>query len=381
MLHMRTLHDLTHLENVPVLLRTSLNAPVTGGKVANAFRLRSALPTIEYLRKRHARVILIGHMGDTGTESLRPVYEALKELVPGIAFSEHTIGAGARAAVRELVPGEVLLLENLRRHKGEKENDPAFATELAALADVFVQDSFDVCHREHASVVGVPTLLPSYAGLQVEKEVRELATALRPKRPSLAIIGGAKFSTKEALLAVLLKSYDHVFVGGALANDFMQAAGKPVGASLVSGADHAALEKLLTNPKLRLPVDYVVAPAGSAREDGHLSGVTVVSQNEAILDNGPKTIEMLAALVGKAKTILWNGPLGNYENGFTEGTEALATVIASAKAHSIVGGGDTIAAIEKLGLDEHISFISTGGGAMLDFLADGSLPGVEVLDR
>lgn len=376
---MKTLHDIPHLENVPVLVRAALNVPVKDGKVANSFRLRSALPTIEFLRKNHARVILIGHLGDSGTESFLPVYEALKEFIPGITFCANAIGAATRQAVRDLVPGEVLLLENLRRHKGEKDNDPAFAAELASLADVFVEDSFDVCHRAHASVVGVPQLLPSYAGFQVEHEVVELTKALKPKRPALAIIGGAKFSTKEPVLEALLAQYDHVFVGGALANDFMQALGEPVGTSLVSGADETAIKKLLDNPKLRLPVDYVVAPLGSERSEGHLSGVTLVSANEAILDNGPKTVGILAGLVGDAKTILWNGPLGNYEKGFTEATEALAVAIAGSKAHSIVGGGDTIAAIEKLGLDEHISFISTGGGAMLDFLADGSLPGIEAL--
>lgn len=376
---MKTLHDIPHLENVPVLLRASLNAEVEGGKVTNSFRLRSALPTIAFLRERHARVILIGHLGDSGTESLLPIYEALKEFIPRIQFCDNAVGPAARQAVRDLVPGDVLLLENLRRHKGEKENDPAFAAELASLADVFVQDSFDVCHREHASVVGVPTLLPSYAGLQVEREIEELTKALSPKRPSLAIIGGAKFSTKEPVLAALLAKYDRVFVGGALANDFMQALGEPVGTSLVSGADEEAIKKLLDNPKLRLPIDYVVAPRGSSRSEGHLSGITVVSAQEAILDNGPKTVELLSKMVNASKTVLWNGPLGNYEKGFTEATEALARAIATSKAYSIVGGGDTIAAIEKLGLDEHISFISTGGGAMLDFLADGSLPGIEAL--
>ena len=376
---MRTVRDIPHLENVPVLVRAALNVPVADGKVTNTFRLRSALATIEFLQKKHARVILAGHIGDQGTESLRPVYEALKAFIPGILFCEQAVGASARKAARELVPGEVLLLENLRRHAGEKENDPAFAAELASLADVFVQDSFDACHRKHASIVGVPELLPSYAGLQVEREVAELSKGLTPKHPSLAIIGGAKFSTKESLLAVLLDAYDHVFVGGALANDFMQALGQPVGASLVSGADHATISKLLGNKKLRLPVDYVVAPKGSERTEGHLSGVTIVAPGEAILDNGPKTIEMLGKLVAEARTILWNGPLGNYEKGFTDGTEALARAIADSGAHSIVGGGDTIGAIEKLGLDDRFSFISTGGGAMLDFLADGSLPGIDAL--
>lgn len=376
---MKTLRDIKHLENVPVLVRAALNVPIADGKVANTFRLRSALASIEFLRKHHARVILIGHIGDKGTETLRPVYEAMKEFIPNIRFCESATGPVARQAVRDTVPGDVLMLENLRRDKGERENDPAFAAELAMLADIFVQDSFDVCHRAHASVIGVPELLPSYAGFQVEKEVMELTKALNPKRPSLAIMGGAKFSTKEPVLATLLASYDHVFVGGALANDFMQAKGEPVGASLVSGADHAALKKILENPKLKLPVDYVVAPRGSKREDGHLSGVTVVAPNEAILDDGPKTVELLSELIGKAKTVLWNGPLGNYEKGFTDATEALVRIIAQSNAHSIVGGGDTIAAIEKLGLDGRISFVSTGGGAMLDFLADGSLPGIDAL--
>lgn len=376
---MRTLHDIPHLENVPVLVRAALNVPVANGKVVNTFRLRSALSTIEFLRAHHARVILVGHLGDKGTESFLPVHEALKEFIPGITFCDSAVGTAARSAVRDMVPGDVLLLENLRRHAGEKTNDPAFAAELASLADVFVQDSFDACHRSHASIVGVPELLPSYAGFQVEREVLELSKALRPKHPALAIIGGAKFSTKEPVLVALLKQYDHVFVGGALANDFMQALGKPVGSSLVSGADHAAIDTMLGNKKLRLPIDYVVAPMGSERSEGHLSGVTVVSAHEAILDNGPKTVALLGELIKKAKTILWNGPLGNYEKGFTEATEALAVLIAQSKAHSIVGGGDTIAAIEKLGLDEHISFISTGGGAMLDFLSSGSLPGIEAL--
>ncbi|MES2994540.1 MAG: phosphoglycerate kinase [Patescibacteria group bacterium] len=376
---MKTLRDIKHLENVPVLVRAALNVPVADGKVTNTFRLRSALATIEFLRTRHARVILIGHIGDKGTETLHPVYEAMKEFIPSIQFCENATGPVARQAVRDTVPGDVLMLENLRRDTGEKENDPAFAAELASLADVFVQDSFDVCHRAHASVVGVTELLPSYAGFQVEKEVTELTKALNPKRPSLAIMGGAKFSTKEPVLAMLLTSYDHVFVGGALANDFMQAKGEPVGASLVSGADHSALKKILENPKLKLPVDYVVAKVGSRREDGHLSGVTVVAPNEAILDDGPRTVELLGELIGKAKTVLWNGPLGNYEKGFTEGTEALVRIIAQSNAHSIIGGGDTIAAIEKLGLDDRISFVSTGGGAMLDFLADGSLPGIDAL--
>lgn len=376
---MRTVRDIRVLENIPVLVRTALNVPVENGEVSGSFRLRRALPTIEYLRTRHARVVLIGHLGDQGTETLEPVYRALSEMVPGIRFCPVATGPRAREAVRTLPPGGVLLLENLRRSPGEKRNAKEFAAALAELADIFVQDSFDVCHRAHASVVGVPELLPSYAGLLVEEEIRELSMALLPKKPSLAIVGGAKFSTKEPVLVRLLRSYDRVFVGGALANDFMQAAARPVGRSLVSGADKAELKSLLGNRKLALPLDYVVAPAGKDRSFGRVTEIQDVQADEAILDNGPKTIAMLAERIDTANTILWNGPLGNYENGFVEGTEALATVIARSRARAIVGGGDTVAAIEKLGLGDRFAFISTGGGAMLDFLAKGTLPGIAAL--
>lgn len=377
---MRSVRDIPKLENIPVLVRAALNVPIgADGKVANPFRLKRAVPTIHYLQEQRARVVLIGHIGEAGTETLEPVYEEMKKLVPRLSFCRATTGADARAAVRALHPGDAVMLENLRRDAGETKNDPAFAAKLAELADVFVEDSFDVCHREHASVVGVPKLLPSYAGVVVEDEVRELSKALRPEAPSVAVIGGAKFSTKEPVLARLIETYSNVFVGGALANDFMRAKGHPVGASLVSDADMGRVKELLDSPKLLLPVDYVVAKRGATRAEGRIADIDDVTGDEAILDNGPKTIEMLAGHIRNAKNVLWNGPLGNYENGFIEGTEALAQVIASSGAHSVVGGGDTIAAIEKNALGAKFSFISTGGGAMLDFLAKGTLPGLAAL--
>lgn len=381
---MRSVRYVPHLENIPVLVRAALNVPVENGKVTSTFRLRKALPTIKLLQGERARVVLIGHIGDKGTETLMPVYEAMKAYIPGLVFCPSTVGPEARAAVRDLPPSGVLMLENLRRHKGESENDREFALELAELADVFVQDSFDVCHRKHASVVGVPEHLAPYAGLQVEEEVRELTKALRPKRPSLAVIGGAKFSTKEPVLRKLLACYDRVFVGGALANDFMVECGYGVGTSLVSsGEDKASIRELLKDPKLMLPLDEVVAPSGSHDDDVDEETVALdrVPKNEAVLDDGPKTIAALAALIEKTNTVLWNGPLGNYEKGFEEGTEALAQVIASSKAYSVIGGGDTVAAVEKLGISEKFSFISTGGGAMLDFMSKRTLPGLEVLDK
>jgi phosphoglycerate kinase len=327
-------------------------------------------------------VVLIGHIGEKGTETLEPVYKALKEFIPELTFCPSTVGKEARAYVRELPPGAVVMMENLRRDVGEVQNSKEFAKKLAELADVFVEDSFDVCHRSHASVVGVPEILPAYAGLQVTEEVRELSKALQPKRPSLAVIGGAKFATKEPVLKRLLEVYDTVFVGGALANDFMRERGYPVGTSLVSkDVDATGIQALIKSPRLMLPLDEVVAPHGGDHSQSSVSALRDVEKEEAILDDGPQTVEALATLAHNAKTILWNGPLGNYEKGFVDATEGFARAVASSKGYSLLGGGDTVAAVEKLGLSDNFSFISTGGGAMLDFLAKGTLPGLAALDK
>ncbi len=376
---MRGVRRIPKLHNAPVLVRGAFNVPIEQGVVRNTFRLRQALPTIEFLQKKGARVILCGHIGEKGTETFEPVYQALKKMVPALSFCPVSIGKEAREAVRNMRPGDVLLLENLRRHRGEVMNDPAFAAELASLADIFVQDSFDVCHRKHASVVGLPTLLPAYAGLLVENEVKQLTKALRPKNPSLAIIGGAKFSTKEPVLNTLLTTYSQVFVGGALANDFLQEKGYPIEDSLVSGEDVSGLRALLQRPHLLLPVDEIIGPRGSTVDQGHAGPLDGKEPYEAILDNGPETISMLQPYVQKAKTILWNGPLGYYEGGYTAGTKALAEIVTASSAFTILGGGDTVAAIEALGLSQKFSFVSTGGGAMLDFLSTGTLPGLEAL--
>lgn len=376
---MRSVREIPVLEGIPVLLRTSLNAPMKEGKVENTFRLQSALPTIKYLAERHAKVVLISHVSGTGTETLRPVYEAMKRLVPNLSWCPVSAGKDARAMVRSMLPGGVLMLENLRRNKGEEANDPEFAKELAMLADVFVQDSFDVCHREHASVVGVPALLPSYAGFTLEAEVRALDGALEPERPSLAVIAGAKFSTKEPVLKKLLSSYDHVFVGGALANDFIQAKGYSVGASLVSKEGADRIEALLKNKKLVVPVDAIVAKKGEARSHARGSMLADIQGDEMILDAGPHTAAALMQLAQKAKTVLWNGPLGRFEDGFIDATALFAKAVAESKAHSILGGGDTVSAVEQIGLAERFAFVSTGGGAMLDYLAYGTLPGIEAL--
>ncbi len=376
---MRTVKDIPILHNVPVLVRAPLNEPIENGEVANDFRLRRTIPTIEFLARAGAKVIVCGHIGRDPSETLEPVYRALSKKLDHVSFSGESVGASARAAARALYPGDILMLENLRRHKGEIENSAEFAKELAQLADVFVQDAFDTAHRLHASIVGVPAILPSYAGLLLDEEVRELSTARAPEHPAFAVIGGAKFSTKEPVLKKLLSLYENVFVGGALANDFFVAKGYAVGTSLVSGADDDAIGSFLKNKHLVLPVDAYVARADASMDDARVFEVTDIPEGESILDAGPQTQEQFSQFIAHAKTILWNGPLGHYESGFTQGTKILASAIAQSKARSIVGGGDTITTIEELGIAEHFSFISTGGGAMLEFLTHGTLPGIEAI--
>lgn len=376
---MRSVRDIPILHNIPVIVRGALNVPIAAGSVTNAYRLQRALPTLAFLAKQGARVVLISHLGEKGTETLAPVAEALAKLLPHVSFCPTSTGHEARAAVRALLPGHTLVLENLRRHPGEVMNDQTFAKDLAHLGDVFVQDSFDTCHRVHASIVGIPKFLPAYAGLLVEDEVHELTRALTPTSPSIAVIGGAKFSTKEPVLETLVTRYDQVMVGGALANDFLKAAGHLVGKSLV-GSDTARIQPLLAHKKIHIPTDVAVVPfATPSREYARIVSVADVTEDDMIIDVGPETITAWQERLSDAETILWNGPLGNYERGFTNATDAVAKTVAASGAHSVVGGGDTIASIERLGLFSKFSFVSTGGGAMLDFIAKGTLPGIEAL--
>ena len=379
---MRSVREISITKNIPILVRAALNEPVDArGKVSDTFRLARAVPTLKYLSEAGAKVVVISHIGELGTETLAPVAAALGTMIPRVSFCAVTIGEQARAAIRAMAPGDILVLENLRRNAGEVKNDPAFAKELALLGDAFVEDSFDTCHRKHASIVGLPQLLPSFAGLTLLEEIQNLSAALRPVAPSLAIIGGAKFSTKEPVLKALLQKYDAVFVGGALANDFIKAKGFAVGASLISDppADPAALKALMDNPRLKLPLDARVAKKGEQAAQGRVAGLSDIKADELILDVGPASEALLASLAASAKSVLWNGPLGNYENRFVAGTDALASAIAASGARSTIGGGDTIAAIEALDILNKFSFVSTGGGAMLDFLAKGTLPGIAAL--
>lgn len=367
-----TVANIPSLAGTRVLVRASLNVPVREGVVAGRFRLTKTAETISFLKKAGARVIVIGHIGRKPEETLAPVSTALMELVPhqfvGDLWSEE-----ATAAIATMHEGEVLLAENIRRYPGETDNDPVLAEKLAALAEVYVNDAFSDSHRTHASIVGVPKLLPTYAGFQFAREVEALSRALAPESPSLGIIGGAKFETKEAMLRAVLPKYDRIFVGGAIAHDFFRAQGFSVGRSLVS--EHPeAVAAFADSPKIVTPIDLTVAG-----DDVGFRTPEEVGEDDIIMDCGPQTIAVLKELINESQFVLWNGPLGNYEKGYSARTEELARLLAESSATAIVGGGDTVASIEALGIEERFAFVSTGGGAMLDFVADGSLPGVDAI--
>ena len=356
-----------------VFVRVSINVPIVDGEVQNQFRLTRGLATIQYLISKGARVIIAGHVGRDGTESTKPIADVFAAHVP-IIFSHEVVGEETKKLRDGLKDGEVLLLENLRSHVGEKKNDIQFAQNLAGLADMFVNDAFSASHREHASLSAITQFLPSYAGINFVHEYEELTKALKPEAPALFLLGGAKFNTKMPLVEKFLDIYDVVFVGGALANDFFKAKGYEIGASLVSEVSlHDSV--LLNHPKVLLPIDVTVEKDGASR----VTTPDDVQQNERILDTGPATVAMLAEHIAKAKMVLWNGPLGDYEHGFEEQTIATAKLIAKAPGYSVIGGGDTVAAIEELNCQEKYNFLSTAGGAMLTFLELGTLPAIEAL--
>jgi phosphoglycerate kinase len=337
------------------------------------YRLKRALPTLQFLQAAGARVVVIAHIGRDTTDTLRPVHEAFSTLIPmtwGGALGSDELRA-AHAAQKD---GEIIIVENLRQHSGEEENDPAFAAQIATLGTIYVNDAFDNIHRSHASMVTLPTLLPAYAGITLLDEVSHIAAVMEPEHPSLFIIGGAKFETKMPLVEKYLALYDRVFVSGALANDIMVADGLEVGISLVSDVSLKGAT-FLQNPKLIRPVDVIVESSRGVR----VAAVSDVQADEKITDMGPATVALLAPHIAAAKTILWNGPLGLYENGVPGSTQAVAKQIAESEAMSVLGGGDTVAAVEELGLNDEFGFVSIGGGAMLTLLEAGNTPALEAL--
>jgi phosphoglycerate kinase len=389
----RTVRDLEVGEGERVLARVDFNVPLDGGRVVDDARIRAALPTIELLLDRGAAVVLCSHLGrpkgrDPET-SLAPVSERLGELIDApVHQAPDVVGPEVRRGVERLEPGQVLVLENTRWERGEADNDPALAEELAGLADAYVNDAFGAAHRAHASTAGVTDhLRPAVAGLLLEREVTTLRSIVEsPDRPLVVVLGGAKVTDKVALIDTFLDTADTLLVGGAMCFSFFRAQGRPTGDSLVEeeGVELArkALEKAESSRcELILPVDLVLGDrfdADAERQD--LDGVDV-PDGWMGLDVGPRTAEAYCAQVSSAGTVFWNGPMGAFElEPFAAGTRAVAEAVAQAPGTTVVGGGDSAAAIAQFGLEDDVDHLSTGGGAALELLEGKDLPGLEALD-
>ncbi len=362
-----------------VLLRLDLNVPVTGGQIVNAYRLERAIKTIDYLRGHEAKIVIIAHTEGEDSMTLTPMAHYLNGFFK-VDFCPTYFNAIAIDKLLHLEDKGVLLFENLRINPEEKANDVEFSQKLAKMADIYVDDAFGAMHRKHASIVGVPMFLPHYAGLLVREEIENISKVFNPAHPFLFILAGAKFDTKLPLIKKYLDTADYVFIGGALANNIFKEKGFEIGKSLVTEGDFG-IKEMLENPKFIYPVDVsVLKPDGSVE----IKPTNEVGESDYIADVGTKTIEKLKELVESSKTVVWNGPLGNYEKGFKDKTEELAKIIMQAtkddKIESIVGGGDTLASIDAAEFEHGFSFVSTGGGAMLDYLVNETLPGIEALE-
>jgi len=390
----RTL-DQADLHGKQVLLRVDLNVPMENGKVTDATRIERVAPTITEIADKGGEVILLSHLGrpkgPDPAQSLRPVAEALARVIDRpVAFAPDCIGPVAEAAVAALRPGDVLCLENTRFHRGEEKNEPGFVAALARLGDVWVNDAFSAAHRAHASTEGLGHQLPAYAGRAMQAELDALTRALEtPERPLAAIVGGAKISTKLDLLGNLLGKVDALIIGGAMANTFLAAEGKSVGKSLVEHDLVATAREIKNKAEQRhreivLPVDAVVAPEFAAHAPSRVVSVDAVKGDDMILDIGPRSIEHVVSVLARTKTLVWNGPFGAFElepfdTGTVEAAEAAAELSAAGKLVAVAGGGDTVAALNKAGVTDRFTYVSTAGGAFLEWLEGKALPGVEVL--
>jgi phosphoglycerate kinase len=371
-----------------VLVRVDFNVPLEGGRIVDDTRIREAIPTIQNLVERRARVILMTHLGRPDgqvDEAYRtnPLAQRLSELMARpVRHLDDCVGPSVEAAVKAMRDGEIVMLENVRFHPGETKNDPDFARQLAALGELYVNDAFGTAHRAHASTVGIAQYLPAVAGLLMEREIKTLGRIMTdPPHPLVAIVGGSKISTKIGVLRSLLRRVDRLCIGGAMACTFLKAKGLEMGRSLVEDDQLDVARSLLASgATLVLPLDAVVAPEAKPGVTVKIVAVDAVPADMKVLDVGPMTVERFLQTCDGAAAVVWNGPLGVYEiPPFDHGTDALAQGLAGSDAQTIIGGGDLVAALQKQRLAERMSFVSTGGGATLEFLEGKILPGIAVL--
>jgi len=386
---MKSLKEIKKLKDKKILLRVDFNVPIgKDGTVDKSedWRIRATLPTIKYLVKKGAKIVLLAHLGRPEgriVEELRlgPVQDRLSELLGlSVTKTPDCVGDVVRETIAEMKTGEIVLLENLRFHKEEEENDEIFAREMASYGDIYVNDAFSDSHRAHASIHAITKNLPSYAGFLLEKEIEVLTNAINnPKKPATMIIGGAKAETKLPVIKFLMDKFDNILVGGVVANVILKAKGVDVGKSLLGDMDPEEAKKIdLESTKLHIPTDAIVSNSEIKKMD--LSAVGKM-ENEKILDIGPGTTKLYSKIISESKMIIWNGPMGLFEEDpFSEGTKEIAKAVASSKGYSIIGGGDTIAALDKFGYINKASYVSTGGGAMLEFMSGKKLPGIEALE-
>ncbi|MFH0846177.1 MAG: phosphoglycerate kinase [Patescibacteria group bacterium] len=362
------------LKGKTVLLRLSLNVPLIEGKVESAFKLMKVLPTIEFLRNEGAKILLLGYIGRKGVETLEPVAEFFRKFFL-LTFKKDILNKSLQEEIEKMKEGEVFLFENLRQYEGEENNDTVFAQEIASLGDIYVNEAFPDSHRAYASIVGIPKFLDSYFGFSFIKEVGELNTLSKTERPRLFVLGGNKLKTKLPFIEKVSQIADYVFVGGALSNEVFKFNGWEVGNSILSGEDFD-LTHLLENKKIIIPIDVVVE---NEKGEVLVKKPNEVQKDEVIMDLGPESLDLLKNKIKNSRFVLWNGPIGDYKKGYLESTFDLIKTIVDSKAESIAGGGDTALCIEKLKLQDRFDFISAGGGAMLDYVIDGTLVGIDAI--
>jgi phosphoglycerate kinase len=376
------------LKNKKVLVRVDFNVPMEEGKVKDDYRIKAALPTINYLQGAGAKIVLIAHLGEPGAKvvpslSLKPVAKRLSQIIKKpVIFVPETVGYKADEAVAKMMPGDIVFLENLRFNSGELEDDLKFAKRLAAYGNIYVNEAFSVCHRKQASISAIKKVLPTYYGLQLVSEVTNLDKILKPKKPLVVIMGGAKISTKAPIISKIYDTADKILLGGGLANNFFKHLRLEVGKSLIDSDSEIYVKKFFKNQKMAskivLPIDVVVCGRNKRPKVKLLDEVI---KTDTILDIGPDTISLFSSYIKTAQTIVWNGPLGKFEeDSYKHGTLAIATAVAArstGKAFGLVGGGETVEALKQTKMEEYVDFVSTAGGAMLAYLGGNKMPGLK----